>query len=244
LRKFIKSLLPGDIKRNVQQLLLGYKHYYPSFSSSGEDMILNYLFTKKLLRREPGFYVDIGAYQPVKFSATYFFYYNNWRGINIDATPGSMEAFKQLRPRDINLEIGVAENTGHLTFYNYPDNDTINTFNPAMLELEGGVKLKVKTLPLATIMEQHLPKGQLIDFISIDVEGFELEVLKSNDWEKYRPFIVLIEYFEMDFNKIFSSDIYRLMTEKGYKLILRTPIGLYFAEKDVEFDKNSNKINI
>ena len=74
-----------------------------SYSQEGEDRILQRLFENQT----PGFYVDIGAHHPRRFSNTYIFYKQGWRGINVDATPGSMFLFRVFRKRDINLEIAV-----------------------------------------------------------------------------------------------------------------------------------------
>jgi hypothetical protein len=74
-----------------------------SYAQEGEDMVLRRIFEDQPL----GFYVDVGAHHPVRFSTTYFFYRRGCRGINIDATPGSMDAFRRLRPRDINLEVAI-----------------------------------------------------------------------------------------------------------------------------------------
>jgi len=104
-----------------------------AFSQEGEDLILGRVFEGK----SDGFYVDVGAHHPTLYSNTYYFYLRGWRGINIDAMPGSMTAFKAGRPRDINLEIAVAENPGKLTYhiFNYP---ALNTFDPALAKERHG----------------------------------------------------------------------------------------------------------
>ena len=76
-------------------------------------MILRVIFAKQ----QTGFYVDVGAHHPKRFSNTYFFYKKGWYGINIDATPGIMENFKKMRKRDINLNIGISDTTGERDFY-------------------------------------------------------------------------------------------------------------------------------
>ena len=94
-----------------------------SWSQEGEDMVLRRIFEKK-----NGFYVDVGAHHPIRFSNTYFFYRIGWSGINIDAMPGSMQAFKKSRVRDINLELGVSNHNANLDYYIF--NDTaLNTFS-------------------------------------------------------------------------------------------------------------------
>ena len=150
-----------------------------SYSQQGEDIILKRIFERKKF----GFYVDVGAYQPKKLSNTYFFYERGWRGINVDAMPYSMICFKIIRPRDINLEVPISSNNQTLTYYvfNQP------AFNGFLKELSiensspDGYKLineiEMKTHTLKEVLEKHLPRNQQIDFMSVDVEGFDYETL-------------------------------------------------------------------
>ena len=104
----IKKLIPVQVKWALEKLF-DFLRWDPwqvrSWSQEGEDMILHRIFGGK----KSGFYVDVGAHHPKRFSNTYFFYCHGWRGINIDAMPGRMKLFNQWRPKDINLEMGVAE---------------------------------------------------------------------------------------------------------------------------------------
>lgn len=124
LRSLLRPLLSPDIKRRAQQMLLGYHSYAPSFSSAGEDMILRHIIGSD---KRNGFFVDVGAYHPTLFSNTYFFYLNGWRGINIEARPGSKALFDRVRPRDTNLELGISRNRGELTYYFIGDDSTMNS---------------------------------------------------------------------------------------------------------------------
>ncbi|ETD27688.1 hypothetical protein [Helicobacter canis] len=104
----LKQILPRRVwewLKRARQRLLGRRAYMnPSYSIEGEDRIVRALLWQK---HDKGFYVDVGAHHPFRFSNTYLFYTQGWSGINIDATPGSMKAFNKYRPRDINLEVGV-----------------------------------------------------------------------------------------------------------------------------------------
>ena len=94
------------------------------YGQDGEDLILNRLLDGQM----QGFYVDVGAHHPIRFSNTYLFYERGWTGINIDAMPGSMKKFRKLRPRDINVECGVASSSGKLTFHRFNE-PALNTFD-------------------------------------------------------------------------------------------------------------------
>ncbi len=166
-----------------------------SYAQQGEDMILHCLFQGW----RTGFYVDVGAYHPTRFSNTYFFYQRGWRGINIDAMPGSMDAFRQARPEDVNLECAIAADRVPRTYYRF-DEPAVNGFSRELSEARasGGHfrptgQEEIPTMTLAEVLEAHLPPGRGIDFLSVDVEGLDLDVLRSNDWSKYRPTVVVAE---------------------------------------------------
>jgi hypothetical protein len=127
--KLIRSLLSlafyllKNILRRFQDFLTWHPWVNRSWSQEGEDMALRRVFEKEKI----GFYVDVGAHHPKRFSNTYFFYRMGWNGINIDAMPGSMKEFDKYRGRDINLELGVAKQEGILNSYVFNE-PALNTF--------------------------------------------------------------------------------------------------------------------
>lgn len=199
------------------------------FSQEGEDMILRRMFGK---RRE-GFFVDVGAHHPFRYSNTYLFYKKGWRGINIDATPGSMRAFTKYRPADINLELAVSRTPGELCFYLFNDH-AYNTFDADVAEKsrQAGAtllaKTKIASIPLKDILDKHLTGGKKIDFLSVDVEGFDLEVLKSNDWTLYKPEYVLVECLSTPLPDIFKDSTYIYLNSLGYDIFAKTVNTFFF----------------
>jgi FkbM family methyltransferase len=167
-----------------------------TYSQTGEDLILS-LF----LDKSAGFYVDIGANHPHLFNNTSLFYNRGWTGINIEPNPNKIKLFKRLRKRDINLNIGISAQEDELDFFILRE-DTLSTFSPeiSLSYQKMGHRLmdtkKIFTLPLAKVLERNLPFAQKIDFFSIDTEGFDQEVLTSNDWVKYRPQFIILETLE------------------------------------------------
>ncbi|MBW4490173.1 MAG: FkbM family methyltransferase [Trichocoleus desertorum ATA4-8-CV12] len=214
--------------------------YRPSYSQEGEDMILARIFEN----RKSGFFVDIGAFHPQCLSNTYYFYLQGWQGINLDAMPGSMAAFNQLRPKDINLEIPISDSKQVLTYYSF----NLSNFNGFSKELSAerdgitvgdGTEVKVvsetelETSTLAEVLDQYLPNTQSIDFINVDVEGLDYQVLKSNDWQKYRPKVVLVEDLDItSINRNTSSAIANFMYSQGYDLYAKTVYTLIFKQQD------------
>jgi len=237
LRSFIKLLAPSYVKRGIQRLILGYDSFAPSFAFAGEDMILRHILGAD---KRDGFYVDVGAYHPSHGSNTYFFYRYGWQGINIEPRPGSKALFDKMRPRDINLEVGVSLTKGELTYYVIDETSTMNSFSKEFLESIGSSKLirqelKVCVYPLADILESYLQQDRQIDFMSVDVEGHDLHVLKSNDWERFRPSILVIEDSCDDPQ---HSEIVSFMQSQGYTICAQNVIVLghlteyFFIEED------------
>ncbi len=213
--KKTKNELDTQVERNFGKT---------SFSQEGEDILLSRIFED----RETGFYVDIGAHHPQRFSNTMFFYQKGWRGINIDALPGSMEAFRKERPEDINLEIAVSDKVEELRFYIFNDL-ALSTFSRTLAEeykqkdeYSVAGEILLKTCRLEDIFIEHLLPGQRIDFMSVDVEGFEINVLKSNNWKIYRPQVILTEFLEFDFNNFPDTELYCFMKNNGYSFFAKT----------------------
>ena len=200
-----------------------------SYSQEGEDMILRRLFEHK----ERGLYVDVGAHHPKKFSNTYFFYKNNWHGVNIDALPGSMRAFRKSRPRDINIEVGVGLKKGNLRYYMFAQ-PALNTFSAEVArECESrGHKVisevDVSIEPLSDILDKYLGAEQEIDFLSVDVEGLDLSVLRSNDWARHRPRVVLVEMLRHSIKDVLESEVYFLMKDYGYEVYAKSVNTVFF----------------
>ena len=204
-----------------------------SWSQEGEDQILRRIFE----RQQTGFYVDIGAHHPMRFSNTYLFYKRGWKGINIDAMPGSMESFRRYRPRDLNLELGIASEGQQLDYFVFNE-PALNGFSKELSEnrSDGSLNykiqevIKVRVVPLSSVLDRHLPPGQHINFMSIDVEGLDLEVLRSNDWSKFRPSIVLAEVLGSSLHEIEQSEIGQLMSSVGYELYAKCMNTVFFKE--------------
>lgn len=207
----------------------------PSFSQEGEDMVLSRIFNDK----NTGFYVDVGAHHPMRFSNTYSFYKRGWQGINIEPNPDSFHLFTKYRPRDINLNCGIARNKGHLEYYMF-DEPALNTFDGEVLKsriLNTAYKhtqtLNVEVSPLVDVLKQHVPNDFKIDFLSIDVEGLDLEVIKSNDWAKYRPSLVLVEQLDLEDIEDLDFELHHYMKSIDYVLFAKTFNTLFYKSKTV-----------
>lgn len=222
-------------KKAYSKMRTLYRRYVPInysvkvYGQEAEDLIAD----KILGYKRSGFYVDIGAHHPERFSNTYILYKRGWSGINIDAMPGSMLLFKKKRKRDINLEIPISDKQEELSFFIF-DEPALNTFsyNLANEYKKSGYLLvsekRILAKPLAVVLDAYMPADKKIDFMSIDVEGFDLQVLKSNNWDKYTPKVILIEEHDFDVEHPRNSPIYTFLKNRGYSLVAKTINTLIF----------------
>lgn len=229
LKNYLPSSLYNPLLKFYDKLIN--HHYRKSYAQEGEDLIIYRMIYGKI---DKGFYIDVGAHHPKRFSNTYFFYKKGWRGINIEPMPGSKIIFDKFRPQDINLEIPINSKEEYLTYYIFND-PALNGFSKDLslqrnqlsdYKIIKTVNLKTKTLQ--DILDEHLPKGQKINLLNIDVEGLDFEVLKSNDWSKYRPDLILIEDKDFDFSIPQNSTVYNFLHELNYKLKAKTLNTLIF----------------
>ena len=238
LKEIIKAILPQTAIEKLNAIKNNYFDGYAlkSYSQEGEDMIFRRLFEKQ----RKGFYVDVGAHHPKRFSNTFFFYKNGWRGINIDAMPNSMSLFNKIRPRDINLEIPVSDKKQKLKYYMFNES-ALNGFSKELAEKradKNGYKIisikDIETSTLEEILEKHLLYGQEIDFMSIDVEGLDLQVLKSNNWKRFRPKFVLVEILGSSINDIANSKEYKYLAGFEYEIFAMTVNTVIFRREDIK----------
>lgn len=207
-----------------------------SFSQEGEDRIV----LRQFEGSDPGFYVDVGAHHPTRFSNTMAFYRRGWRGINIDPNPAAIGLFERARPRDINLCVGVANAGGSLTF-NMFDEPAVSTFDADLadeLVRSSSYRLierrNIEVRRLADILEEKLPTGQSIDLISIDVEGFDLAVMQSNDWQRFRARCLLVEARGFDLSKPDGNAVHAFASSIGYRLIAKTVNTLIYQDTQLQ----------
>lgn len=201
------------------RLLWKYKRYINlTFSQEGEDV----LFSKFVDFQKKGFYVDIGAHHPMRFSNTCRLYLNGWRGMNVDAMPDAMKPFLKYRKNDINLSYGIGAIEEDKTFYIFEE-PALNTFDGELAKVreEEGYKIVRKEIVpirrLETLFKEYLEEGQTIDLLTLDIEGMELEALESNDWSKWTPRFIMCEaLFKGDIVKLLQRDTVQFLMKHNY----------------------------
>lgn len=222
------------ITTNSQYSLCGKKYY----GQQGEDAILYSIFNDMIINSISGFYIDIGAFHPTKYSNTKIFYDLGWHGINIEPLKSNYNLFIKQRTKDINLNIGISSKSEEKKFHVF-DYNNMSTFSNETANKFEGMDRKVlyteiiKCYPLNYVLEKNISKNQKIDFMNVDVEGLELEVLESNNWDVFRPKILLVEDLNiqyMDIDAFANSDIIRFLKSINYNMIAKTPFTLIFED--------------
>jgi len=239
LLKLIYNLVPLPFKNLLRRVLDFYHwdiYYQKSWSQEGEDLILSRYFENL---KTDGFYVDVGAHHPLRFSNTYKFYKQGWHGINIDAMPGSMDLFNRLRPRDINLENAVSDSKQIMTYYAFNE-PALNGFSKELTEHRDGqannkiiFKKDIETSTLEEILDHYMTKDQHIAFLSVDVEGLDFAVLKSNNWTKYAPELILIEICGSTLDELLNNEVTIFLRQFGYTIYAKCVNTVIFKKKSV-----------
>ena len=174
---------------------------FVSYAMNFEDVILERVFKDK----KDGFYVDVGAADPTIDSLTKHFYDKGWRGINIEPSDCLFQKLQSERERDINLNVAITQASGKIILYDVPNSGLSSIYESNVKRINHGTQCDyqgrlvepyretiVQTLPLKSVLHKYAIICD-IDFLKIDVEGAEKDVLLSNDWERFRPKILIIE---------------------------------------------------
>jgi FkbM family methyltransferase len=228
-------------RKIVNKILLPYSRL--TYSQSGEDIILLNLFYKLNIRKPT--YLDIGANNPVYISNTYYFYLSGSSGVCVEPNPHLCRKFRRVRPRDkvINVGVGIDEQK-EADFYLFPSYaDGLGTFSKKEAEYWGEIGMegigkihyeKIIRMPLQTIntiIRDYFDRCP--DFISIDVEGLDLQILKTLDFHTFQPRVLCVETLLYDENKkeFKNTDTIEFLESKGYEVYADTHINTIFLRK-------------
>lgn len=234
---FIKDMLRKIISKSklckkIAEVYDASQYGKRCYGQNAEDVIISSFFPPDYA----GFYVDIGAHHPVRFSNTYLLYQAGWHGINIDPLPGSMLLFDKMRSRDVNLELCVSGSEDPVKYYSF-DEPAYNTISAERAEEIIGKKYsqlkqtwEIKSEPLWSIFSRCIPERQSIDLMTVDVETMELQVLKTNDWKRYIPKIIVMESLislEKDIFSVAEDPVVSFLQEHKYSVIGKAVNAVY-----------------
>ncbi len=224
----------GKCKRGIQVIRL---QAHVSYAQVGEDMIVNYLFNS-LNISQPS-YLEIGTNQPISCNNTYFFYNKGCKGVCVEPDAEMCKLIKEKRPNDTVLNIGIGLNdTPNATFYLFPGVlNAWSTFSEEEAEIrqkESGLipkKVLVALKPINDIIKQHFDTPP--NYLSLDVEGLDLEILKTLDFENLAPDVICVETitFSITNTEEKVQDISDFMHSKGYFTYADTHVNTIFCKK-------------
>jgi FkbM family methyltransferase len=198
-----------------------------SYAQNGEDVVLHRLFKRQLYGR----YIDIGAADPVVDSVTKHFYDRGWRGINVEPSPQFSDRLAQLRPEDVNLHVAVSDHLGSGVLHDAGDRQGgLSTLDDQIAERVLGhnrTDVDVVLTTLAVLVEEH--DNGTVDFLKIDVEGSEREVIAGADWERCRPRVVVVEAVQPNEGTPTHQTWEHLLIGVGYRLALFDGLNRFYA---------------
>lgn len=243
LEEIIKNKYLYSKKKNIFKILYFFYQFLKTkkflmkrkfFSNWGVDMIADDFFKNK----NYGIFIDVGCHHPFLNNNTYQLYKKGWTGINIDLDLNSIDMFNFFRSKDTNIQAAVAENSEIKDFFFFHNRSAINTLSKKSGEKAKEIK-KIETQTLNEIIQNSVFKDKKIDYVSIDVEGYELNVLKGFDLIKYKPDLIILEfinpnikeYYHQNIQNVLNSKLCLYMEKNNYKLINWIHDDLVFTPK-------------
>lgn len=227
--QIMRRLLPGVMRERCE--------YRKSYSQCGEDMIVDFAFAA--MRIATPTYLDIGAHHPTHFSNTYFFYSKGCRGVTVEPDPMLFTELQGVRPGDTHLNVGVGKAAMPTLPFYVMSTRTLSSFSKSEAERYQGTSLHkieavidVPVLTVGEIFELHFPR-QAPDFVSVDVEGLDFEIIQSIDFAKNRPVAICVETltFSEDRSETKLREIIDYVCERDYIHYADTYINSIFIDR-------------
>ena len=181
----------------------------------GEDLVVKDFFNEK----KEGIYIDVGCFHPLRMNNTQLLHMKGWNGINIDVSEFAIDLFNHARPNDLNYHCAVSDKNEIIKLYFEKEQSPLTTSKMDHAKKYFNNKInekKIEAFSLDEIIERGKFKNTKIDFLDIDVEGSDLNVLKGLSFEKFQPKLVCVEVHAKEIKK---SDIYNFLVDKNYDLL-------------------------
>jgi FkbM family methyltransferase len=206
-----------------------------TYAQNFEDVILR----RALQDIDHGFYVDVGAYHPTSDSVSCWFYNSGWNGVNIEPNPEMFEVLVTKRPRDTNLQVAVADIPGRASLYIYDgiyngmsttQPEVVATHQAAGIEIYGSIQVEIVTLD--QVFRDRRVAGKAVDFLKIDVEGSEAQIIKTTEFNEFRPRILVIEAILPGSRTPSWADWEGRLLRKGYRFVLFDGLNRFYLREE------------
>jgi FkbM family methyltransferase len=202
-----------------------------SYTQNLEDYHLSLAFAGQ----ETGFYIDVGAGHPVADNVSFWFYERGWRGIVVEPQPKLARLYERVRPRDITVCALIGREAGESEFFQVERlhglSTTVRSYAEAAKEL--GARYRTLCMPLMTLAELCVRHGVgHIDFLKIDVEGAEADVLAGNDWQRFRPAVVIAEAVTPGSGLPGWTEWEPLLLTEGYRFVLDDTLNRFYVAEE------------
>lgn len=218
-----------------------------TYSQSGEDILISFIFDTLQIKTRR--YLDIGTNDPIHLNNTYLFYSQGYSGICVEPDPNLFSQIKKLRSRDKIIQAGIGDRKKKLPFF-LMDPHTLNTFS----EKEAATYQKyypwssvrevadIKLIPINDVLKKYFKDG--IDFLSIDTEGLDQEIIESINFKKYRPLTICVETAVYKNQKTLSKNkkIINFLKRQGYFVYADTFVNSIFVDYDAWITNNGPKL--
>lgn len=238
---WLKNFKTKHVKPTIAYKLYRLAKYKPAktYGAWGEDTLLDRLF-RNTDYYNSGIFVDVGCNHPVVGSMTWKLYKRGWRGLNLDLTEENIRLCKTVRPQDTSVQCAITSESGEVASYIFDPGSGLNTLEKSHAD-EWAVKIgkpyqikMMPAMPLDAAIEKYMP-GKEIKFLTIDVEGHELSVLKTFSFAKYSPEFILCEIHGRELPEVMKSPTYNLLVENKYRLISYAGGSGIFVRLDVDY---------
>jgi FkbM family methyltransferase len=199
-----------------------------SYAQNFEDVMLERVFRGQ----SQGFYVDVGAWHPIVDSVTAHFYAKGWSGINVEPEPFAFSQVAEARPRDVNLDVALGDAAGEKTFYLASGcSSFVREYAERWLGPGSEVaQVPVRVTTLGEVCRQYAREP--IDFLKIDVEGWEREVIAGGDWERFRPRVVLVEATVPNTSAPAHESFEQLLAGAGYVFVYFDGLNRFYVREE------------
>lgn len=213
--------------RKLYFVQASFKHH----SQFAEDVTIG----RKFRKQKDGFFVDVGCFHPKKCNNTWLLYKRGWRGINIDLDTIKIEGFDLIRPNDHNVCSAVSDEDGEVSYYSNGFYSMSTSMSEDFVQGKTGyVKRTTHCRKLTDIIDDSPYKDRSIDFLTVDAEGHDLQVLKSLDFDRYNPKLIAFESHHRLFDDVLKTDLYQFLSQLGYDLVGWCGLTLLMANADMQ----------